>query len=234
MTANEESVPTTVGMVLFPDLTQLDLTGPYEVFARMPSTRVCLLAAALTPVRSERGLTISPDTTLDNAPSLDVLFVPGGPGVSEVMEDEAFLDFLRRQGKQARYITSVCTGALLLGAAGLLRGYRATTHWLSMDLLDKFGAQAVSERVVIDRNRITGGGVTAGIDFAFVVAAELYGERVAREIQLVIFIRHSATPVLRRIYLLFLNHSEPGRRRKTEYQGTIPILNSKKREIHNC
>ena len=184
MTANEESVPTTVGMVLFPNLTQLDLTGPYEVFARMPSTRVCLLAAALTPVRSERGLTISPDTTLDNAPSLDVLFVPGGPGVSEVMEDEAFLDFLRRQGKQARYVTSVCTGALLLGAAGLLRGYRATTHWLSMDLLDKFGAQAVSERVVIDRNRITGGGVTAGIDFAFVVAAELYGERVAREIQL--------------------------------------------------
>ncbi len=184
MTAKESSAPITVGMVLFPNLTQLDLTGPYEVFVRMSNTRVCLLATALAPVRSERGLAISPDTTFDDAPSLDVLFVPGGPGVSDVMEDETFLDFLREQGRQARYITSVCTGALLLGAAGLLKGYRATTHWLSMDFLDRLGARPVSERVVIDRNRITGGGVTAGIDFSLVIAAQLRGEDAAKEIQL--------------------------------------------------
>jgi len=174
----------TVGMVLFPDLTQLDLTGPYEVFTRLPNTTVHLAAATLAPVRSERGLTITPDTTFDQVPPVDILFVPGGPGVDPLMEDAVLLEFLRKQAEQARYVTSVCTGALLLGAAGLLRGYRATTHWLSLDLLPLFGAQPVRERVVIDRNRITGGGVTAGIDFGLVVAAEIYGANVARAIQL--------------------------------------------------
>jgi cyclohexyl-isocyanide hydratase len=175
-----------VGMVLFPDLTQLDLTGPYEVFSRMPGTTVLLVAATPAPVRSERGLTITPDITFDRAPPLDILCVPGGPGVNAAMQDEALLGFLRDRSDQARYVTSVCTGGLVLGAAGLLRGYRATTHWLSLDLLPIFGAQAVDERVVIDRNRITGGGVTAGIDFGLVVASELFGAAVAQEIQLMI------------------------------------------------
>jgi cyclohexyl-isocyanide hydratase len=175
-----------VGLVLFPNLTQLDLTGPYEVFARLPDAKVYLVAATLAPVRSERGLTITPDSTFDSAPQLDILCVPGGVGVNAMMEDRPLLQFLQTQAGAARYVTSVCTGALLLGAAGLLRGYRATTHWLSLDLLPLFGAQAVDERVVIDRNRITGGGVTAGIDFGLAVAAEAFGPPVAEEIQLMI------------------------------------------------
>jgi cyclohexyl-isocyanide hydratase len=175
-----------VGLVLFPDLTQLDLTGPYEVFARMPATKVHLVAASPEPVRSEKGLTMIPDATFDRVGPLDIICVPGGPGVNRMMEDAVLLGFLRAQAQHARYVTSVCTGALLLGAAGLLRGYRATTHWLSLDLLPLFGAQPVDERVVIDRNRITGGGVTAGIDFGLVVAAQLFGSTVAQEIQLMI------------------------------------------------
>jgi len=176
----------TVGLVLFPNLTQLDLTGPYEVFARMPKTTVHLVGATLEPVRSEKGLTITPDATFDGVGPLDILCVPGGVGVNQMMEDDALLRFLERQGREARFVTSVCTGALLLGAAGLLRGYRATTHWLSLDLLPLFGAEAVNERVVIDRNRITGGGVTAGIDFGLVVASEMHGPAAAQEIQLMI------------------------------------------------
>ena len=153
-----------VGMVLFPGLTQLDLAGPYEVLARMPGTTVYLVADTLAPVRTERGLTITPDSTFDDVPPLDVICVPGGPGVDPLMEDARLLGFLRAQAPRARYVTSVCTGALLLGAAGLLQGYRATTHWLSLDLLPLFGAVPVKERVVVDRNRLTGGGVTAGID----------------------------------------------------------------------
>jgi cyclohexyl-isocyanide hydratase len=175
-----------VGLVLFPDLTQLDLTGPYEVFVRMPTTTVHLVAASREPVRSEKGLTIIPDATFDDVAPLDVICVPGGVGVNRMMEDEALLRFLQVQSQHARYITSVCTGALLLGAAGLLRGYRATTHWLSLDLLPLFGAQPVDERVVVDRNRITGGGVTAGIDLGLVVASQLFGSTVAQEIQLMI------------------------------------------------
>ena len=178
--------PRTIGMVLFPGLTQLDLAGPYEVFARMPNAQVHLIASTMEPVRSERGLTLMPDMTLAQSPPLDVLCVPGGPGVNALMENESFLAWLRDQAARARYVTAVCTGALVLGAAGLLRGYRATTHWLSLDLLPLFGAQPVEERVVIDRNRITGGGVTAGIDFGLVVAAQLYGETTAQEIQLML------------------------------------------------
>jgi cyclohexyl-isocyanide hydratase len=180
-----QSYAITVGMVLFPNLTQLDLTGPYEVFARMPDTVVMLVAETLAPVRSERGLTITPDTTFAGAPQFDLICVPGGIGVNPMMEHAPLLDFLRRQARDARYMTSVCTGALLLGAAGLLRGYRAATHWLAMDLLPILGAVPVHERVVIDRNRITGGGITAGIDFGLVVAAELCGREVAERIQLV-------------------------------------------------
>ena len=175
-----------VGLVLFPKLTQLDLTGPYEVFSRMPDTVVHLVSSSAEPVQSEKGLTLIPDATFERLPQMDIVCVPGGVGVNRMMEDDALVQFLQRQNHQARYMTSVCTGALLLGAAGLLRGYRATTHWLSLDLLPLFGAQPVDERVVIDRNRITGGGVTAGIDFGLVVAAELFGKAVAQEIQLMI------------------------------------------------
>ena len=175
-----------IGMVLFEGVTQLDLTGPYEVLARMPQARVYLVAESMAPVRTEWGLTITPDVTFDDAPPLDMLCVPGGWGVNARLDDERLLGFLRQHGANARYVTSVCSGALLLGAAGLLRGYRATTHWLSLDLLPFFGAEPVDERVVIDRNRITGGGVTAGIDFALVVASELFGTAVAQRIQLAI------------------------------------------------
>jgi cyclohexyl-isocyanide hydratase len=186
MTAPQSSTLVTVGMVLFPDLTQLDLTGPYEVFSRMPNTHVHLIAATLAPVRSERGLQIMPDTIFVDVPPLDVVFVPGGVGVNRAMEDEQVVAFVRHHAAHARYVTAVCTGALVLGVAGLLRGYRAATHWLSLDLLPAFGAIPTAERVVIDRNRITGGGITAGIDFGLVVAAELCGEQIAQELQLML------------------------------------------------
>ena len=173
-------------MVLFEGVTQLDLTGPYEVLARMPDTRVHLVAESRAPVRTEWGMRITPDASFDDAPDFDLLCVPGGWGVDAQLENAALIAFLRSRGQRAQYITSVCSGALLLGAAGLLRGYRATTHWLSLDLLALFGAEAVEERVVRDRNRITGGGVTAGIDFGLVVASELFGPAVAQGIQLAI------------------------------------------------
>jgi cyclohexyl-isocyanide hydratase len=173
---------TRIGLLLFPRLTQLDLTGPYEVFGRLPDAQLLLVGQG--EARSDTGLRLQPDASYSDTPQLDVLFVPGGPGVNAAMEDEALLQFLRKQAGRAAWVTSVCTGALVLGAAGLLRGYRATTHWLSLDLLKPFGATPVEERVVIDRNRATGGGVTAGIDFGLRLAAELRGEKVAREIQL--------------------------------------------------
>jgi cyclohexyl-isocyanide hydratase len=173
---------TRIGLLLFPRLTQLDLTGPYEVFGRLPDAQLLLVGQG--EARSDTGLRLQPDASYSDTPQLDVLFVPGGPGVNAAMEDEALLQFLRKQAGRAAWVTSVCTGALVLGAAGLLRGYRATTHWLSLDLLKPFGATPVQERVVIDRNRATGGGVTAGIDFGLRLAAELRGEEVAREIQL--------------------------------------------------
>jgi cyclohexyl-isocyanide hydratase len=187
-----ETPSLSVGMVLYPLLTQLDLAGPYEVFARMPRTDVHLIATSPEPIPSEHGLTIAPTTDFDSAPPLDVLFVPGGPGQQLVMEDERFVSFLRKHGREARYVTAVCTGSLLLGAAGLLQGYRATTYWMFLELLRPLGAEPSSERVVVDRNRITGGGVTAGIDFGFVVAAELFEEEMAKKIQL--SIEYDPTP----------------------------------------
>lgn len=178
------SEPCRIGMLLFPAMTQLDFTGPYEVFARLPDTAVHVVSASLEPVKTDRGLMIAPTVTYDDCPKLDVIVVPGGPGQQALMEDEAVLGFLRRQAATAKYVTSVCTGALVLGAAGLLKGYRATTHWLSLPLLSLLGATPVDARIVIDRNRITGGGVTAGIDFGLKVAAVLRGEAVAQQIQL--------------------------------------------------
>ena len=181
-----------IGMILFPNLTQLDFTAPYEVFSRLPNARVYLLAPTLDPIYSESSLTLVPNTSFERSPALDVLFVAGGLGVNSKLEDTEFLQFLKTQGDRARYVTSVCTGSLLLAAAGLLQGYRATTHWFSMELLAMFGVETVAERVVIDRNRITGGGITAGIDFGLVLAAELFGDTVAEEIQL--SIEYSPTP----------------------------------------
>jgi cyclohexyl-isocyanide hydratase len=177
-------MPLTVGMVLFPRLTQLDLTGAYEIFARIPDCKVEIAAASLDPVECDLGLKLCPTTTFATAPRFDILCVPGGPGVDDVVECAAALDFIAQQGSAARYVTSVCTGALVLGAAGLLHGYRATTHWASLGFLPLFGAIPVSERVVVDRNRITGGGVTAGIDFGLALAALLRGDDVAQAIQL--------------------------------------------------
>jgi cyclohexyl-isocyanide hydratase len=175
-----------VGLVLFEGVTQLDFTGPYEVFSRMPGAKVYLVAEGPAPIRTEFGLTVTPDTTFDAVPTLDVICVPGGWGVNAQLENAAMRDFLRSRAPSARYVTSVCTGALLLGAAGLLDGYRATTHWMSVGFLSRFGATHVDQRVVIDRNRITGGGVTAGIDLALVIAAELFGEATSQSIQLAI------------------------------------------------
>lgn len=173
-----------IGMILFPDLTQLDFAGPYEVFSRLPNGRVYLLAPTLDPIYSESGLTLQPNTSFGRSPTLDVLFVPGGLGVNVKLKDPEFLDFLKFQGSSARYVTSVSTGSLLLAAAGLLQGYRATTHCFSLERLTRYGEiETVVERVVRDRSRITARG-TAGIDLALVLAAELFGGAVAQEIQL--------------------------------------------------
>lgn len=173
-----------IGLVLFPNLTQLDLTGPFEVFARIPDAKVHLIWKDLNPVRTDRGLMIVPTATFEDCPKLDVICVPGGPGQVELMDDQDVLGFLTRVAGDCRYVTSVCTGALVLGAAGLLKGYQATTYWAAHDQLRMFGAEPVKARVVKDRDRITGGGVTSGIDFALAVAAELAGEAVAQGIQL--------------------------------------------------
>jgi len=175
-----------VGIVVFPDATQLDVTGPYEVFARMPDTKVYLVAATLAAIRSEQGLRLAPDATFDTVPQLDVICVPGGAGINAAMEDEALLAFVRSQARHARYVTAVANGALALAAAGLLRGYRATTHWLSLNRLPSFGAYPVDQRIVIDRNRITSGGVVAGIDVGLFIAAELFDAELAQEIQMMI------------------------------------------------
>lgn len=175
-----------IGFLLFPGVQQLDLTGPYDVFASLPDTQVHLVGKNLSPLKASSGLTFRPDMTFDNCPALDVICVPGGSGVGNLMEDDETLDFLRQQANQARFITSVCTGALVLGAAGLLKGYRATTHWASHHLLEPLGAIAVHERVVRDRNRVTGGGITAGIDFALTLAKELVGEHEAQAVQLLL------------------------------------------------
>jgi cyclohexyl-isocyanide hydratase len=173
-----------VGMLLYPGLTQLDLTGPYEVLHRVPDAKVHLAWKTLDPVVADSGLTIVPSMTLEACPKLDVVFVPGGSGQTALMEDRTVLAFLREQGAAARWVTSVCTGSLLLGAAGLLGGYEADTHWAFMDLLPLFGATPVRRRVVVDRNRVTGGGVTAGIDFGLRIAAELAGDDFAKGVQL--------------------------------------------------
>lgn len=177
---------TAIGLLLFPNITQLDLTGPFEVFSKMPGADVRLIWKTLDPVRAESGMRILPNTTLADCPPLDVIVVPGGPGMNALMEDAEVLDFLRHQAVGARFVASVCTGALVLGAAGLLTGKHATSHWSVRDLLAPLGAIPTNRRVVRDGDVMTGGGVTAGIDFALTMVAELAGKEVAEAIQLAI------------------------------------------------
>lgn len=175
-----------IACVLFPDFTQLDLTGPFEVFHRLPDAVVHLAAATAEPVESEGGLAIVPTLTFDELPICDVLFVPGGPGVNEAMLDEELIAFVQHHAARASWVTSACTGSLILGAAGLLAGNEATTHWASLEFLQAFGAWPKQERVVVSGNRITGAGVSAGIDVALRIAEELHGARVAEEIRVAI------------------------------------------------
>jgi cyclohexyl-isocyanide hydratase len=173
-----------VGILVFPKVQQLDLTGPFEVFASLPEAEVRLVWKRLEPIVSATGLVLTPDLTFAACPPLDVLCVPGGVGVNPLMEDEEVLGFLRRQAEGARYVTSVCTGALVLAAVGLLAGRRATTHWASHDVLVRLGAVPVRARVVADGKFVTGGGVTAGIDMALRVVGELLGRETAEAVQL--------------------------------------------------
>jgi len=177
-------MPFHIGLLLFPDITQLDMTGPYEVFIKFPDARVDLIWKTRTAVAAGGGMQIMPTMTFADCPQLDLICVPGGAGMNALLNDAETLDFIRAQAKGARYVTSVCTGALVLGAAGLLQGKRAATHWMSREMLRAFGATPVAERVVVDGNVITGGGVTAGIDFALTVAAEAFGTELAKAIQL--------------------------------------------------
>jgi cyclohexyl-isocyanide hydratase len=173
-----------VGLLCYPRITQLDLAGPYEVLARVPDAKVHIVWKDTSPVKDEHGFSITPDLALSDSPQFDVIFVPGGNGQQDLMEDQEVLNFLKTQGRNARYVVSVCTGSLILGAAGLLNGYRATSHWLFLPLLELLGAIPTKERVVIDRNRVTAAGVSAGIDAALRLVALLRGDKVAQSIQL--------------------------------------------------
>ncbi|MFO1160466.1 MAG: DJ-1/PfpI family protein [Reyranellaceae bacterium] len=180
------ATPINIGILLYPNVTQLDATGPAQVLSRVPGATMHMIWKTRDPVPTDAGFSIVPTTTFADCPALDVICVPGGGGQVALMTDPETLDFLRKQAAGARYVTSVCTGSLVLGAAGLLKGYRSACHWASRDMLEDFGAIPVAERVVRDRNRISGGGVTAGIDFGLTLAAELAGEEIAKSIQLVL------------------------------------------------
>ncbi len=178
-----DGTPFEVGMLLYPGMTLLDLAGPQAALGMHGRTH--LFWKTLDPVMTDTGVALMPTATFKDAPTkLDVLFVPGGAGTVETMKDEVVVAFLAERGRNARYVTSVCTGSLLLGMAGLLDGYRAATHWATYDILEALGIEAGRERVVVDRNRFTGGGVTAGIDFGLTLLAELRGEEVAKVTQL--------------------------------------------------
>jgi cyclohexyl-isocyanide hydratase len=172
------------GFVIFPNITQLDFTGPLQVLHRLPDSHMHIIAATLDPVMSDCGLALVPTTTFADCPQLDLICIPGGFGVEALMADPVAIDFIRTQARGARYITSVCTGAFVLGTAGLLQGRNATTHWAYHPMLASVGANPTQGRVVRDGNIFTGGGVTAGIDFALTIVAEIGGPHVAQRIQL--------------------------------------------------
>lgn len=176
--------PIRVVFLVYPNVTQLDLTGPAQVLSRLPNAKVNLVWKSLDPVPTDSGFSLLPTATLDDVDTADILCVPGGFGCIDVMHHDEVLAWVRRVGGSAQWVTSVCTGSLILGAAGLLKGYRATSHWAWRDYLTLFDAEPVAERVVFDRNRVTGGGVTAGIDFALALTARIAGEEYARSVQL--------------------------------------------------
>lgn len=179
--------PQQIGMLLYPGMYALDLIGPHAFLSGLMNVKVHLLWKTLDPIEAVHDLRLIPTTTLVGCPKdLDVLFVPGGTqGTIPMMRDEEVLTFLADRGSRARYVTSVCTGSLVLGAAGLLKGYKATSHWNTRDILPLLGAIPVEKRIVEDRNRITGGGVTSGIDFGLIIAARMRDEQYARMLQLV-------------------------------------------------
>ena len=176
--------PLQIGFVIFPKVTQLDLTGPLQVFSSLPGAVVHLIWKRIEPVPTDSVLTLTPTVSFADCPQLDVICVPGGAGTDDMINDAEMLEFLRRQAAGAKYVTSVCTGSLVLGAAGLLKGYRAATHWTAMEFLSLYGATPTKTRVCVDRNRVTGGGVTAGIDFALTLVSILLDRQTAEAIQL--------------------------------------------------
>jgi len=195
----DQSAHLTIGGFVFPGQDQIDFTGPFEVLSRIPNSTFVVLGKTLEPIRDVKGLMLTPMTTIAEAPPLDVLLVPGGLGQQQIMDDQEIIGLIQRQAASGRYVFSVCTGALLCGAAGLLRGRHATTHWAAKELLPKYGAIPTDARVVIDGNYVSTGGVTAGLDGALEIAALLRGQEVAEEIQLDIEYApnphfHSGTP----------------------------------------
>ena len=175
-----------IGLVFYPGMTSLDIIGPQQVFSGLPGVQIHRIWKTLEPVKTDDGMMVLPDTTFDNCPRLDLICIGGGMGQQAVEDDPEVLAFLQKQGSTAKFITSVCGGSMFLAKAGLLQGYRATTHWAVRGLLAELGVEVGTERVVIDRNRITGGGVTAGIDFGLTIASILYGEEIAKIIQLLL------------------------------------------------
>lgn len=175
-----------IGLVFYPGMTSLDIVGPQQVFSALPGVQIHRIWKTLDPVETDDGMMVLPDTTFEDCPRLDVVCIGGGLGQMAVVDDPEVLEFLRKQGSTAKFITSVCGGSEFLAKAGLLQGYRAATHWAARQQLASLGVEVRTERVVIDRNRITGGGVTAGIDFGLTIASILCGEEVAKITQLLL------------------------------------------------
>jgi cyclohexyl-isocyanide hydratase len=179
-----ELPPLSIAFLLYPDVTQLDFTGPAQFLSRLGNATIHYVAKTKQPVATDAGFSVLPTATFAEVQSADILCVPGGISCVEAMEDDETIAWVRSVGERAQWATSVCTGSLILGAAGLLQGYRAASHWAWRQHLASFGAEPVAERVVFDRNRVTGGGVTAGIDFALALTAAIRGEAHARLVQL--------------------------------------------------
>lgn len=175
-----------IGLVFYPGMTSLDIVGPQQVFSGLPGVQIHRLWKTLDPVKTDDGMVVVPDTTFENCPRLDLICIGGGMAQQAVEDDPEVLAFLHKQGSTAKFITSVCGGSMFLAKAGLLQGYRAATHWAARGQLAQLGVEVGTERVVVDRNRITGGGVTAGIDFGLTIASILYGEEIAKITQLLL------------------------------------------------
>ncbi len=181
MTSFEKNV---IGIVIYPGMTALDMVGPQTVFSGLPNVQIHRIWKTLEPIAADDGMVVVPDTTFADCPPVDVICIGGGRGQAAIVNDSEILSFLQEQGNQAKFVTSVCGGSEFLARAGLLEGYRAATHWAARKQLAELGVEVGTERVVVDRNRITGGGVTAGIDFGLVIAQTLYGEDIAKINQL--------------------------------------------------